>query len=393
MTNQLFNLDSSSKGFQRNAACRWRLRIMLMLFSGLCLARGLGDGIPSGALLADESARLYKQARVTPGARQIGLSCAFFANVPLFTMDSGINIADLSNDSKEFCASIYGLRRGDFKFMSAFDREMFFKLFNIPSKGVKIYYRDAKRGELLEDAGITVTRDLAGSLDQGRFVSLRVLGEFGGPHNVLLLAHRNGTYYYHDPRTGKVTSSPAAALASKILMVSKARSKTKKRYFSSYHVVALTAPDHVTPNFLELADLNREIEVELGDAQRRTISLALERSEASKGISSSFPDISFATAEEGDKSMIHKDLTTDQLNGVFNLSKLAIVSFKSGKRDVLPVWVLNGEPLVLIGYAERSGTELIFSDGKNRKVTQLAEALVNFKQSGRFFGYLRLVKD
>lgn len=50
-----------------------------------------------------------------PGAPQMGLGCAFYANVPALTKVSGIQIVDETATSKAFVASIYGLRRGRYR--------------------------------------------------------------------------------------------------------------------------------------------------------------------------------------------------------------------------------------------------------------------------------------
>ena len=366
-------------------------KVILILGAALNLA--VCEDFSSVPLSREEKVSLYQQARLTPGARQIGLSCAFYANIPLVTMATGINIADGSVASKEFIASIYGLRRGDFQFMSAFDREMFFELFHIPAKEVKIYYREAARGELLADAEKIVTRDLVAALDLGQFVSLRVLGDFGGSHNVLLLAHRYGNFYYHDPRPGRIVTSPSAELASKILTVSKARSKTKKRYFSSYHLVALPAPKVVSAKSRTPLDFPNDLEIGLTLEQKSAIIISLKHEEGEAGVQASFPEVDFAVAGDCGHSVIEKRLNVPKLRGVYNLTKLALNSYESGKREFLPVWVLDGAPFVVTGYSEGEETELIISDGKTRRVISLAGALGQFKKSECFFGYVSAAKD
>ncbi len=363
---------------------------ILILFTTLDLL--VGEDFPQFSLSRPERASLYQQARLTPGARQIGLSCAFYANVPLVTMSTGINIADGSAAAKEFVASIYGLRRGDFQFRSAFDRDMFFELFHIPSKSVKIYYRDASRGELLADAEEIVTRDLAAALDLGQFVSLRVLGDFGGPHNVLLLAHGSGKYYYHDPRPGRIVVLSSTELASKILCRSKRGSKTKKKYFSSYHLVALPAPTAMHANFLTPLNFPVDLEIELTPDQRNSITVDLKREERGTGIATSFPAVDFATAGDEDESVIGKNLDVGKLQGIYNVTKLALNSYQLGKREFLPVLVLEGAPFVVIGYSSDEKIALILTDGKSRSVMGLVDALGQFKKSGCFFGYVKVPK-
>lgn len=354
------------------------------------LGRAICEDFPAIPLTEAHKASIYAQVKVTPGARQMGLGCAFYANAPLLTMASGINIADGSIASREFVSRIYGLRKGDFRFTSAFDREMFFKLFHIPSKDVDIYYREASRGELLADAEEIVNRDLTAALDKGCFVSLRVLGEFGGPHNVLLLAHSGGKFYHHEPRTGRIVQSTSAELASRILTVSKSRSKLKKRYFSSFHIVALPVPAGPSAEFKTPLDFPKELAIELTTKEESLIAANLTRASDGDGVTASFPQIDFATKGKGNASHIDKDLDAAGLYGVYSISKIALNSHHSGKRDSLPVWLMDGMPLTLIGYAQGSETRLTFFDGKNRSELQLADALGRFKKSGCYFGYMVL---
>lgn len=364
------------------------MKWILPLIFFAALGRAVGGEFPPVPPTVTDRSALYEQAKLTPSARQVGLGCAFYANVPLLTMASGVNIADGSVASREFVSRIYGLRKGDFQFTSAFDREMFFQLFHIPAKIVNVYYREASRTELLADAEEMVLRDLIAALDNGCFVSARVLGEFGGPHNVLLLAHRAGKFYHHEPRTGRIVASTSAELASKILTVSKARSKLKKRYFSSYHLVTLPAPDEVSADFRTPADFPKELAIALTAQWESLITASLVRTENVEGITTTFPKIDFAT--KGNKSMIDMNLDVADLYGVYSISKLALNSHHSGKRGSLPIWLVDGAPLALIGYAEGDGIRLTFSDGKNRITMTLADALGKFRKSGCYFGYMVL---
>ncbi len=113
------------------------------------------------------------------------------------------------------------MRRGDFMMRRAFDKEIFFELFGIGSKEVTLYYEDLDRRTLLKQAEGLVTGDLKAALDRGQFASLRVYGELGMPHNVLLLAHGNGFYHFHDPTTGTIRRATAAGLAARMLTESK----------------------------------------------------------------------------------------------------------------------------------------------------------------------------
>ncbi|QTN33494.1 hypothetical protein HZ994_14625 [Akkermansiaceae bacterium] len=359
---------------------------MMLVFAAASGVAPCGH-VPFAPLSEVDVARLYQQARVTPGARQIGLSCAFFANVPVLTMAGGINIADGSLESREFNSRIYALRHGDPTFMSAFDRGMFFDLFGIPSKPVTIYHREATRGELLADAEQIARRDLASALDAGQFASLRVIGDFGGPHNVLLLAHRAGTFHCHDPRTGKVKAWPAAEMASKILGVSKKGGVVKKRYFTSYHLISIPAPQALRPKVPGLEGLAEKLEIAPTSEQLAAISVILTPQGNGKDVVASFPGISLAVTGKG-RSAISQELPAGGLYGVFNLSKLALNSYHIGARDILPVWMMAGGPMVFIGYTGGDVRTLVFTDGKRRMEMGLDEALVRFRERGCFFGYI-----
>jgi hypothetical protein len=77
-------------------------------------------------------ASLVSRARALSGARQVGPSCGFYANVPALTLVSGINIVDGSHGSRVFVRSVYGLPKGDFSMSKSFGNQRFFKLFGIP---------------------------------------------------------------------------------------------------------------------------------------------------------------------------------------------------------------------------------------------------------------------
>ena len=351
----------------------------------------LGEEAPFEALNEEEMRQIYQQARLTPSAQQIGLSCAFFANVPVLTIAGRINIADRSGEALGFISSIYALRRGDDTLMSAFDRGMFFALFGISAKPHKIYHREATRGELLADAEILVRRELAGALDKGQFVSLRVVGEFGGAHNVLLLARRGETFYIHNPLWGKTAGIPVEELASLILCVSKARSTETKRYFTSFHTVSIPAPKEVRKP-LVLRDLAVDLEIALSEGQKELIAEKLVASPEGDGVHDRFPHLRFATTSTG-QSLIHKDLAVGSLEGVYNLTKLAVNSYSIGAREVLPVLMMKDGPLVAIGYTQRDKPGWIFTDGRNKVEMGFLETLTEFKESGSLFGYIEVPRS
>lgn len=77
-----------------------------------------------GELSDPAKRKWHEHAKALPGARQAGVGCAFYANVPALTLVSGINVVDESRDSRAFITGVYGLRRGDFLMRSAFDKEI-----------------------------------------------------------------------------------------------------------------------------------------------------------------------------------------------------------------------------------------------------------------------------
>jgi hypothetical protein len=356
--------------------------------------------------LSDAKSRdRYERTIALPGARQSGVACAFYANVPALTFASGIHIADDSAESRAFIASIYGLRRGDFKFRRAFDKEVFFELFGMPAKGVKIYYDDLDRKALLKQAQKLVTGVFEDALDQGQFVSLRVYGELGMPHNVLLVAHRDGFYHYHDPTTGKIRKTGSLGLAARILTESKLKgSKIKKRYFSSYHLVSVGSSGGTTKAPLRLGQLPESLEIRLTEGQcellARRLKPADERRESgAEAMVRSFSEIDFALigkSVDGTpmlESAIDQDLPAHDLRGLANLTKLAINSYQIGARDLLPVWFVGNEPRVVTGYSAADGDReagLMLLEGEQSRFMPLGEALEKAKASGPLFGYVRV---
>ncbi len=360
-----------------------------------------------GELSDPAKRKWHEHAKALPGARQAGVGCAFYANVPALTFVSGINVVDESRDSRAFITGVYGLRRGDFLMRSAFDKEIFFELFGIPSKEVKVYYEDLDRKTLLKQAESLVTGELQGALDRGQFASLRVYGELGMPHNVLLLAHGNGRYHFHDPTTGTVRVAGAAGLAARMLTESKrGASKIKKRYFSSYHLVSLgeAVPSEKMP--LRLDQLPESLEIRLGEKQRghlakclRPIVALAEGETGPEAWMKAFPSIDFAvvTRKTGDAmklvSVIDPELEGRDLRGLAHIARLSLNSYQIGARDLLPVWFVDGRPWVVAGYAlpegELPSTVTLF-DGSKSRVVPLTEALTAVRVSGSLVGHVEV---
>jgi hypothetical protein len=359
------------------------------------------------AVLPVGEARQFHRAVLTlPGARKTGVGCAFYANVPALTVVSGIHVVDETRDSRAFVTGVYGLRRGDFLMRRAFDKEIFFELFGIGSKEVTLYYEDLDRRTLLKQAEGLVTGDLKAALDRGQFASLRVYGELGMPHNVLLMAHGNGIYHFHDPTTGTIRRATTAGLAARMLTESKkGHGKLRKRYFSSYHLVSLgdAVPSGKVP--LRLDQLPGSLELKLDESQRaRTAKLLVpaaalgaeasveERMKAFPGI-----DLAAMSRKEGEVvtlvSVIDPELDGRDLRGLAHIAKLSLNSYQIGVRELLPVWFVDGRPCVVSGYAqpeeEKESTVTLF-DGSKSRVVPLTEALTAVRASGSLVGHVEV---
>lgn len=313
-----------------------------------------------------DARQFHRQVLTLPGARQAGVGCAFYANVPALTFVSGIHVVDETRDSRAFVTGVYGLRRGDFLMRRAFDKEIFFELFGIPSREVNIYYEDLDRRTLLKQAAGLVTGELKAALDRGQFASLRVYGELGMPHNVLLLAHGNGFYHFHDPTTGTIRRATAAGLAARMLTESKLnKAAVRKRYFSSYHLVSLgeAVPSDKQP--LRIDQLPESLEIRMSESQRAHLAKCLKPAvaplEGESGVEAwmkAFPRIDFAavTRKTGDTmkvvSVIDPDLEGRDLRGLGHIAKLSLNSYQIGARELLPVWMIEGRPWAVTGYAQ-----------------------------------------
>lgn len=350
-----------------------------------------------------EVRQFHRHALGLPGARQAGVGCAFYANVPALTHVSGIQVVDETRDSRAFVTGVYGLRRGDFLMRRAFDKEIFFELFGIPSKGVKIYYEDLDRRTLLKQAEGLLTGDLKAALDRGQFVSLRVYGELGMPHNVLLMAHGNGRYHFHDPTYGAIRSASAAGLAARMLTESKkGGGKLRKRYFSSYHLVSLGAPRTSEKRPLRLDQLPGSLELKLDEGQRARIAKLLTPAAAVEEATpearmKAFPGIDLAAVSKAEGkamklvSVIDPALDGRDLRGLAHIAKLSLNSYQIGARELLPVWFIDGKPVVVAGYAQPEGEQesaVVLFDGNHSRKVPLLEALSAVKASGSLVGHV-----
>jgi len=344
-----------------------------------------------------------------PGAPQIGVGCAFYANVPALTRVSGIQIVDESAASRGFVSSIYGLRRGDFEFRRAFDKEVFFELFGIAAEGWRHDYADLPKVELLTEAERLIDRVFEPALKQGDFISLRARGVYGGPHNVLLLGHTEGKYRIHDPLTGAMRTMGKKEVARTILSESKLGTKVKKRYFSAYHLVSVGSAPPLQGKPLRVPQFPEFLSLRLTGAQRKELGAKL----ATAGninpadveqIAKSLPAIDFAVITKANQdrmervTVIDPDLPPKSMHGVVNLAKLSLNSYRIGARDLLPVWWIEGRPRVITGYAEAWGqrgeaTLTWFTTQEQFRTVRMSEALAKLKASGSLIGYVEMPRD
>jgi len=80
---------------------------------------------------------------------------------------------------------------------------------------------------------------------------------------------------------------------------------------------------------------------------------------------------------------------------VVNLAKFAINVCASGAREVLPVLVLEGRPVAVVGYAAKGGgveASVTVFDGEEKRAVRVSEVLNQLKESGALFGYVEVQK-
>jgi hypothetical protein len=138
--------------------------------------------------------------------------------------------------------------------------------------------------------------------------------------------------------------------------------------------------------------LANDQEIKLAETQRNYLSTVLKKVEGKDGVAASFPSVRFAVFDDIGKSVISDELPPEKMQGVCNLTKFSVSSYALGKRDMLPVWLIDGMPLVATGYVGGENPKVIFFDGNQRIVMTCGDALGKFKQSGCYFGHVRLIK-
>lgn len=356
-----------------------RLCCRPLVFAPLVLVMVLGAAASRGQvpLAAPGTAERFAQLETLPRATQRGPSCAFFANVPALSMATGINIADGSPDSQRFIAAVYGLRRGDFRFERSFDKAVFFALFGLQSEETTVYHPEGGRTARLPAASRLLDTTLGDALDAGRPVSIRVVGAFGGNHNVLLLGRNGNRFLYHDPFPGTIKNVSRDELATRILTRSSlSRHRDKQVYFSSYRIVSTGSPGWWKP--LAYSMLPDELSLAVDDALERRLGTALRPAPPPApakpaALSAAYPELRFAFTRKDRESgpvfrhAVGQDLAAAELTGLVLLARFHLNTFHRKTRSSLPVLFLDGRPHAFIGYrpsTKDDPTNVILHDGR-----------------------------
>ena len=278
-----------------------------------------------------------------PTAHQTGGSCGFFANVPALTLATGIDI----DASKSFVQSIYGLRRGDFRYQRSFDKRMFYELFSIGYEETKIEHPEGIAKAMLADVKKLITETFDAGLSKGLVYSLRIRGVFNGPHNGLLIGRKDGKYLLHDPYPGV----------------------NKK---------------------LSLDDLAKTIEPVREVAVGAGVGDFIE----------AYPELDFAALPGDEKktkprNVIGRDLKAEELSGLLHLSKFTLNVWVQNRRPLLPIVFMDDQPWVLVRYLETDPIQpnratLVFDNGKELLWLDPSEALVRIRKNGALYATMRL---
>lgn len=330
--------------------------------------------------------------------KQTGPSCAFFANVPALALATGYDISS----SKTFTSSVYGLRRGDFKFERSFDKRIFCELFALPWEIATVQHPDKPRKELLAHAEEVIRNNLDPGLEKGWVYSLRVNGIHGGPHNVLLMAKAKDKYVVHNPGPGKMKHLSIEQLADKLLVRSTLEeNRIKPVYITHYMSIALDRQKG--EQALPLSSLPRELSVELSPEQTDQLKSKLARAvegDAPKKMADwmkSYPEIDFAamqrTDENAPRNVIGSKLAADELKGIVHLSQFHLALWHSKRRAKLPVVFMDHEPWIMTAYQnsdDANARSIAFFNGVDQRWLSKAEALKLIHGSGALVGTVEI---
>jgi hypothetical protein len=303
-------------------------------------------------------------------AKQVGVSCAFYGNVPALSWHTGIDISQAT----EFIRPIYGLHRGDFNFSRSFQKMTFYELFNILYTSSEVIHADLPKEELLGKVEKLIVEVFDAGLKKGHLYSLRSRGIFGGPHNTLLLGKNDQNYQLHDPFRGEIQRIGRAELAAKILIAtSETKNDNQPRYLTNYLTIP-TSPEPIKPIKL-LSQLPDTLQIKLTESQRKSIQQGLRSSESIpenqdlKLMVKHFPLLDFAMVPSNENnetlvSAINPTLKDEQLVGLIRLAQFHLNVWQLGHRDCLSVLFLNGAPQAFVGYRKSSeGMKFLFDNG------------------------------
>ena len=375
------------------ARCRFPRKVLACLVT--CAASIVG-----GSLQAAEGDDLGP----LPAAKQIGVSCGFFANIPALTLATGVDI----HASPTFVKSIYGLQRGEFEYRSSFDKRSFCELFSLPYVETRITHPPGSSQAILENTRLIITQMFNEGLANGRVYSLRVRGIFNGPHNTLLIGRRGGSYLLHDPFPGTIETVSLDQLANRMLVRSTTKENRGKVIYVT-HFLTIELPQRPRGKVIPVNSLPTTLRVSLSARQRRRIATALQPAHETApddgigGFIEAYPALNFAAVPgEGTngkaRNVVGKDVKAENLAGIVNLGKFTLNLWAQGRRPLLPVVVMDGRPHVLIGYgapdrAHRATPQLLFDDGSNSLPLSEDVALDRIRKSGAMVATLTLERE
>lgn len=338
-----------------------------------------------------------------PVAGQTGPSCGFFANVPALTLATGIDI----HPSRPFLTSVYGLRRGDFRFQRSFDKRMFFELFSLPYEVVEIEHPPQRASELKPKVAKLIHEVFDPGLAEGRVFSLRVIGVFGGPHNTLLLGKRGSSYLIHDPYPGRMKSLTVDELIDSMMVRSTTKKNRGKEVYVT-HFLAVDVSSRPSGGVTPITRFPSEAKVALSSKQRDGLASLLTPTpgEAGQDLAARvarYPGLDFAVlagdgTKERARSVIGNELKAKELGGVLHLAKFTLNTWTLNRRPLLPVVFMEGRPWVLVQYLAGDPSALdkptlVFDDGKELRWLSSGKALDLIHADGACYATARVDWD
>ena len=336
-----------------------------------------------------------------PVAGQTGPSCGFFANVPAVTLATGVDIYP----SKSFMRSVYGLRRGDFRYQRSFDKRMFFELFSIPYQVVELEHEPQRAAALKPTLRKLVSEVFDPGLAAGKVYSLRVVGVFGGPHNALLFGKSGDRYVVHDPYPGRIKKLTVDGLVEFMMVRSTTKANRGKEVYVT-HFLEVDVSDRAHGGLIPITRFPAELKLGLTPAQRQRLVSVLRSAAGKPGPAKladrvhHFPDLDFAVLDDPDdgtklRNVIGGELKPDELAGVLHLAKFTMNTWLLKRRPLLPVVFMEGRPWVMVGYEpQEEGAKdrptLVFDDGREIRGFTVSRALDMIHADGACYGTIEV---